>query len=248
MKSNSSPIRDYAYGLRRALPILFGFLPVAITFAVTASRVGMSVAEIIGMSASVFAGASQIMAVSMIGGGADLITITIATFVLNLRHIIMSTCVFSKLKHERKRWFLPIGFGVTDETFAFFSLEKTERANAYYMMGLITVAYSSWVGGTAIGAFLGGLLPAVVSDSLGIALYALFIALIVPDVKGSLRLFGVVVFTALVNCLLSLWLPSSWAIIVATLVGALVGVFCVRDRDLGTVEEPLPVAKGGEAR
>ena len=243
-----SPKHAYWVGIRAAVPVILGTVPVGLAFAVMARQAGLTMAETCGMSLLVCAGASQMMAVGMFAQGAGLAAIVIATFVLNLRHLIMSTCVMHPLRNEKTGRKLLAAFGVTDETFAFFSLEKTERANAYYMMGLITVAYSSWVGGTAIGAFLGGLLPAVVSDSLGIALYALFIALIVPDVKGSLRLFGVVVFTALVNYLLSLWLPSSWAIIVATLVGALVGVFCVRDRDLGMVEEPLPVAKGGEAR
>ena len=229
--------RDYTYGMRRALPILFGFLPVAITFAVMASQAGLSAAETIGMSAAVFAGASQIMSVGMVGAGADLFAITIATFVLNLRHIIMSTCVFSRLTHEKKRWYLPIGFGITDETFAFFSLEKSERASAAYMLGLITVAYSSWVGGTALGAFVSGFLPQAVSDSLGIALYALFIALVTPDVKKSLRLLLIVALTAILNTMLGLFLPQSWAIIAATLVGAGIGVFFVTDRDLGMVSE-----------
>ncbi len=229
--------QDYTYGLRRALPILFGFLPVSITFAVMASQAGLTVAETIAMSAAVFAGASQIMAVGMVGTGADIVTITIATFVLNLRHIIMSTCVFSKLTHEKKRWYLPVGFGITDETFALFSLEKEGRASVGYMLGLITVAYSSWVGGTALGAFVSGLLPKTVSDSLGIALYALFIALVVPDVKKSLRLMLVVGITAILNILLCLWLPQSWAIITATLVGAAIGVFVVDDEDVGVLSE-----------
>ena len=229
---------DYTYGLRRALPILFGFLPVAVTFAVMASQAGLTVAETIAMSASVFAGASQIMAVGMVGAGADVFAMTLATFVLNLRHIIMSTCVVSRLTNEKKRWYLPIGFGVTDETFAFFSLEKSERASAAYMLGLITVAYSSWVGGTALGAVVSGLLPEMLADSLAIALYALFIALVTPDVKKSLRLLLVVILTAVVNTLLCLFLPQSWAIIAATLVGALIGVFLVEDRDVGMVSEP----------
>ena len=230
-------LQDYTYGLRRALPILFGFLPVAITFAVMASQAGFSVAETIGMSAAVFAGASQIMSVGMVGAGADLFSIMLATFVLNLRHIIMSTCVFSKLTHEKKRWYLPIGFGVTDETFAFFSLEKSERAGVAYMLGLITVAYSSWVGGTALGALVSGLLPDVVANSLGIALYALFIALVMPDIKKSLRLFLTAILTAVVNIVLGFFLPQSWAMIAATLVGAGVGVFFVDDGALGIVPE-----------
>ena len=230
-------LKDYTYGLRRALPIMFGFLPVAITFAVMSTQAGLSVGETIAMSAGVFAGASQIMAVGMVGAGADVFSITVATLVLNLRHIIMSTCVFRRLTNEKKRWYLPIGFGVTDETFAFFSLEKSDRASVGYMLGLITVAYSSWVGGTALGAFVSGVLPTTVADSLGIALYALFIALVTPDVAKSLRLLLVVAFTAILNTVLCLLLPQSWAIIAATLTGALVGVFLAEDRDVGMMVE-----------
>lgn len=231
-------LSDYTYGLRRGLPIVFGFLPVAVTFAVMSSQAGLNAAETIGMSAAVFAGASQIMAVGMVSAGADILAITLATFVLNLRHIIMSTCVFRRLTHEKRRWYLPIGFGVTDETFAFFSLEKRERASVGTMLGLITVAYSSWVGGTVLGTFLSTLLPDALANSLGIALYALFIALVTPDIKKSLRLLLVVVLTVALNVGFGFVLPKSWAIIAATLIGAGLGVFFVEDSDLGMVTDP----------
>jgi len=232
-------LSDYTYGLRRGLPILFGFLPVAVTFAVMSAQAGLTAAETVVMSAAVFAGASQIMSVGMIAAGADIFAITLATFVLNLRHIIMSTCVFRRLTHEKKRWYPAVGFGITDETFAFFSLEKSERASVPTMLGLITVAYSSWVGGTVLGTFVSVLLPKTVSDSLGIALYALFIALVTPDVKKSLRLLLVVALTAVLNTLLCFILPQSWAIIAATLVGAGLGIFLVEDADVGMTAQEV---------
>ena len=102
-------------------------------------------------------------------------------------------------------------------------------------MGIITVTYGSWVAGTAIGAFISVLLPSSISDALGIALYALFISLLVPGIKKSLRLIALVVFTAILNTVLTLLLPdtaSSWAIIISCIVGALVGVFFVKDEEV----------------
>ena len=225
--------KSYLYGLKKAIPVIFGFLPVAISFAILAGKAGLSAVETIAMSAFVFAGASQIMSVELVANGAEMISIVIATFVINLRHIIMSTCVFKKMKKCSVLMRLLQGFGVTDETFALFTTEDDKNCNQYFMLGLITVTYFSWVIGTAIGTLISVMLPPIVLDSFGIALYALFIALIVPDVKKSVRLFVVVVITAIINTLLCLIIDKSWAIIISTLLGALVGVFIVN-------EEPSP--------
>ena len=91
-------LKSYLYGMKKAIPVLIGFLPVAITYAIMATNAGMSAAETVGMSAAVFAGASQIMAAEMLAGGAGYLPIILSTLVLNLRHIIMSTCVFRKMK------------------------------------------------------------------------------------------------------------------------------------------------------
>ena len=217
-------IKSYLYGLRKGIPVLIGFVPVAISYAIAATASGMNAGETIGMSAAVFAGASQIMAAEMIAGGAGSIAIIMTTLVLNLRHIIMSTCVFRKL--TTKNWLIRIisGFGVTDETFAIYTTESDEKSDEYFMLGLITISYSSWVIGALVGVLIQRALPDSLSQSFGIALYALFIALIVPDIKKSLRLFLTVLLTVAVNIALSFVIDASWAIIVSTLVGAAFGV------------------------
>ena len=83
------------------------------------------------------------------------------------------------------------------------------------------------------------MLPVAVSNSLGIALYAMFIALLVPSVKGNWRLLLVVIITALVNTLLRLVMDSSWALVVSTLLGAAIGIFVVKDEDEDDGDEPL---------
>lgn len=235
---NNQALKDYLYGMKKAIPVFFGFLPVAITFAIMAMGSSMTAAQTVSMSVMVFAGASQIMAAGMLAEGAGAISIIVATFVLNLRHIIMSTCVFKKMKPKGAMRKLASSFGVTDESFAIFTTEDDSRCTQSFLFGVITVTYSSWIFGTAVGIFASGFLPKILADSFAIALYALFIALIVPDIKKSLRLLAVVVITALLNLALGIVIPSSWAIILSTLAGALIGVFIVEDKNS---------EKGGEA-
>ena len=230
-------LKSFLYGLRKGVPVLIGFVPVAISYAIAATASGMSGGETVGMSAAVFAGASQIMATEMIAGGAGSITIILATLVINLRHIIMSTCVFKKL--TAKNWLVRmlVGFGVTDETFAIYTTESDEKSDEYYMLGLITISYSSWVIGALIGVILQRALPDSLSQSFGIALYALFIALIVPDIKKSLKLLLTVLLTVAVNIGLSFLIDSSWSIIVSTLIGAGFGVLLMEGIPVGKREE-----------
>ncbi len=230
-------LKSYLYGLRRGIPVLIGFLPVAVSYAIAATASGMTAGETVGMSAAVFAGASQIMATEMIASGGGSLAIIMTTFVLNLRHIIMSTCVFRKLKTNNLLIRLISGFGVTDETFAIYTTENDEKSDEYFMLGLITVSYSSWVFGALVGVLLQRALPPSLSESFGIALYALFIALIVPDIKKSLKLFLTVLVTVVLNICLGMLIGGSWAIIVSTLAGALFGTFLMEGFPKSRVKE-----------
>ncbi len=228
-------IKSFLYGLKMSVPVIIGFIPIAIAFAIMAADAGLSATESIAMSVMVFAGASQMMAVGMIADGAGYLAIVIATFIMNFRHFIMSTCVFEKMNRSEKKTSLPMkllcGFGLTDESFAIFTTTDQSKCNKWYFLGIFLGTYSSWVVGTVIGTILGAVLPTIVSDSLGIALYAMFIALIVPKIKGNLRLLAVVIITALINCALRTFMDSNWALIASTLIGAGIGVFIVEDEE-----------------
>ena len=171
------------------------------------------------------------MAVGMIAEGAGYIAIILATFIMNFRHFIMSTCVFGRMKKTGLMSRLLCSFGVTDESFAIFTTTEKDRCDKWYFFGIFLGTYSSWIIGTLIGTFLNSVLPSAVSNSLGIALYAMFIALLVPNVKGNWRLLVVVVLTALINMVLRLFIDSSWALVVSTLVGAGIGMFFVKDEE-----------------
>ena len=217
----------YIFGLKDGIPIILGFIPVGIAYAIMARQAGLSVFETCLMSLTVFAGASQMMSTGMIAQGASVVAIIIATFILNLRHIIMSICVYNKMKDSNKGLQIISSFGVTDESFAIFSTIKEEKSSIWFFLGLITVSYSSWNVGTFIGAIASNFLPEIIIASLGVSLYAMFIALLVPSIKGNIKLILLVILTAACNTLLSLVIDSSWSLVISTLLCAFVGVFFV---------------------
>lgn len=218
---------QFLRGMRAGVPVILGFVPVGIAFAIMARQAGLSVVETSLMSVTVFAGASQMMAAGMYAQGAGLAAIVLTTFILNLRHIIMSTCVFNRMQGCPTAARLPLAFGVTDESFAIFTTEREENCTPWFFLGLILSTYLSWNVGTLIGALVSDLLPPMLTASLGISLYAMFIGLLVPGLRGNRRLGLLVLLTAVCNLLLTQVMDESWAMIASTLLGALCGVFFV---------------------
>lgn len=218
---------QYLRGLKAAVPVIIGFIPIGIAYAIIARQAGLSIAETTLMSVGVFAGAAQMMSAGMVAQGASIITIIITTFILNLRHLIMSTCVMNRMKPCSVWLRLLASFGVTDESFAIFTIEKEENSGIMFFLGLITGTYSSWIFGSFIGAVFSSLLPEILSMSLGIALYAMFIGLLLPSLTGNFRLLLLAVLTAVCNSILSSFMASSWALIFSTLLCAFIGVFFV---------------------
>ena len=219
--------KQYLAGMRAGLPVVFGFIPVGIAFAIAARQAGFTLLETQLMSLTVFAGASQMMAAKMWGEAAGVAAIVLATFIINIRHIIMSTCVMQRMKGA-PLWARLLGaFGVTDESFAIFTSIEEDKCTPIYFFGVVTVTYSSWNVGTFIGAVGADLLPEIIALSFGVALYAMFISIIVPDITGNLRLGLLVLFAALSNWALGLVIDSGWAMIISTLLSAFVGVFFV---------------------
>lgn len=217
-------------GMRAGIPIMIGYIPIGIAYAIMARQAGLSILQTCLMSLLVYAGASQMMAAGMLGQGAGLVAIVLATFVLNLRQLIMSMCVMNKMEPSPTALRLLSSFGVTDESFAVFTTDKHAIPTIWYFLGLGLSIYLAWNLGTLVGAVAMDILPPIVTGSLAVALYAMFIGLLLPNLPGNRRLVALVVLTAVCNTLLNLVMASSWALIVSTLLCAFVGVFFV---DLG---------------
>ena len=233
--SNTNAKKQFTAGLRAGIPVILGFVPVGIAFAIMARQAGFTVWQTCGMSIFVFAGASQMMAVGMFVQGAGLLAMILATFILNLRHVIMGTCIMNRMKDGSPIARALVSYGVTDEGFAIFTTEKPENCTLMFFFGLLITTYLSWQAGTFIGAVASNFLPEILSASLGIALYAMFIGLLTPNLTCNWKLGALVVLTAVCNSILSQLMAASWAMIASTLLCAFIGVFFV---DLDAKEEP----------
>jgi len=215
-------------GINKGLPIAFGYVPVAFAFGLMAVKGGIPgwIAILISMtnltSAGQFAGAGLIIA------NATLFEITLTTLVINIRYMLMSLSLSQKVNEK-----MPssqrsmMAFGITDETFAVAAMEE-EEITFPYMMGLIIVPYFGWAFGTALGAGLTAYLPETLQNAMGIALYAMFIALIIPAFKKSKAAFVVVLVAVFISSMFR-WAPhlnqlsQGWVIIIATILASSCG-------------------------
>lgn len=222
-------------GLATGFPIMLGYLPVAITYGVLAKQTGMSLLELTMMSVFVYAGASQFMAINMVAVSAGVMEIIIATFVLNFRHFVMSLSFMNSLRNVERKWKLPLSLGLTDEAFAvsaFHPKEANQKHGAFFYLGIILIAYLSWVFGSLLGGILGDIIPANLSQSMGIALYAMFIGLLIPSVKKNLKVGLIALVAMLINFIcVELGMSSGWAIVIGTILGGMSGIILLKEEE-----------------
>lgn len=226
--------KDYWQGLKLAVPVILGYLPIAISFGVLAVQTGISFFHSLLMSMTVYAGASQFMALNMLAIGTVGLEIVLATFILNLRHFVMSISLFSRLEHIPKRWQAVLAQGITDESFALASLKREElgsRPTAAIYLGIFSGAFGMWVIGTAAGAMIGNVVPGALSDSMGIALYALFIGLLVPAIRAYWKIGIIAAASAGLSWIFSMYFSEGWAIVLATVIGSFAGVWVFKEAE-----------------
>ena len=216
-------------GVKAGLPVAVGYIPIAVAFGLLSKSLDIPSYTSILMSLLIYAGASQFIGINLLVLGASFGEIIITTFLLNLRHFLMTATLSQRLYSEvSKSWRALLSFGVTDETFTVSALQKAEKLSEYFILGINTIAFVSWNVGTWLGLFFATSLPEVVKASMGIALYAMFIGLLIPHIKKSKPVLVVSLLSMMINCLIY-WasmfsgFSSSWGIIVATIVSAAVG-------------------------
>lgn len=181
------------------------------------------------MSLIVFAGASQFLSINLITLGISFPEIVLATFILNFRHFLMSAAISQKLEPNISKKILAfISFGITDETFVISSLRKEKKLPASFIIGLNSIVFLSWNIGTWLGVFVGSALPASVQSSMGIALYAMFIGLLVPSVKKSRPFLAIAILAMGISSIIYWVAPFSnlsagWNIIITAIVAAIIG-------------------------
>lgn len=227
-ENKSQSIHMIRKGFVTGLPIMLGYLPIAVTYGVLAKQSGMSLMELTLMSVLVFAGASQFMGANMIAVGASAMEIIIATFVLNFRQFVMSLSFMNRLRDIGLNWKAPLSLGLTDETFAVSALhleEAKQEKGVLFYTALFLTAYFSWVFGSFLGGILGEVIPDKVSQSMGIALYAMFIGLLIPSIKKEHKVALIAMLAMLINALcIQMGMSSGWAIVLGTIIGGMSGI------------------------
>ncbi|GAB6098222.1 AzlC family ABC transporter permease [Halanaerocella petrolearia] len=222
---NSSNL-TFLSGIKEGLPIALGYIPIAITFGLLSNSADIPNYISIIMSVLVFAGASQFVAVKLLALGTSIGQIILTTFIINLRHFLMTASISQRIKPgTSKKLRSLLAFGITDETFSVSSLRPEEELAPYFILGLNLISYSAWVGGTALGVFLGTKLPPVIQSSMGIALYAMFIGLLIPSIKESIPLLTVALLAMAINANLNQFtsLSEAGSIIITTMIASLLG-------------------------
>lgn len=230
LKNNENYLVSFKEGVISGFPIVAGYFPVAMAFGLLSKNVGVSFIDCCLFSIVVFAGASQFMALDLIKAGISMGNIVLATFLLNLRHLMMSASLSVKLKEIKKRWLIFIAFGVTDETFSVSSLSN-KKLTVPFLLSLHIASYLSWVMGSASGYIVGEVLPRTVQKSLSVGLYAMFAGLLIPEVKKSSPVLFLSITSGLLYAILSYikLLSASWNLIIAIIVSAAVGVIFIKD-------------------
>jgi 4-azaleucine resistance transporter AzlC len=224
-----SSVHKFWGGIKAGLPVAIGYIPIAIAFGLLAKALGIPNYISALMSLIIYAGASQFIGINLLVAGASFGEIIIATFLLNLRHFLMTGTLSQRLEENVSGpWRALLAFGVTDETFSISALNKEETLSKYFILGLNTIAFAAWNAGTWLGLFVATGLPEVVKASMGIALYAMFIGLLVPHIKKEKPALVVAVLAVFINSV-SYYLSSmlgfsgGWGIIIATVASAAIG-------------------------
>jgi 4-azaleucine resistance transporter AzlC len=217
--------RGVLAGVSRALPIVLGYVPIGLAYGVLAQKAGLSALNTLLMSLIVYAGSAQLIAVGLFARGAPPLSIVLTTFVVNLRHLLFSAAVAPFLKRWRKIDLAVFAYELTDETFAVHSAQFASEGVPGRAEVLVTnvTAQVSWVFGTALGILVGRVIADVKPLGLDYALPAMFIALLVLQIKKRVQI-AVALLAGAVSVGLLLAGLDQWNVIVATVIVATVGV------------------------
>jgi 4-azaleucine resistance transporter AzlC len=222
-----------------ALPVILGYLPVGFAYGVLAANAGLTLAQGIAMSAFVFAGSSQLIAVGMIGEGINPLSIVLTTLIVNLRHLLMSASLSPYMKKWKRREVAGFAFEMTDETFAVHSMRfKNEETSPRSAILINAVCQGAWLLGSLLGALAGGAISDVKPFALDYALPAMFIALLLMQIQTRRQVVVAVTGGALS---LGLWAAgvTQWNVILAVLAAATLGAV-METKVKKTDANPLP--------
>ncbi|HRL77358.1 MAG TPA: AzlC family ABC transporter permease [Candidatus Accumulibacter phosphatis] len=222
--------QEFVAGMRDTLPLLLGALPFGLIYGAIAATSGLSFAATLAMSAFVFAGSSQFIAVGLVAAQTPVAIIVLTTLIVNLRHMLYSATLLPYLRHLPQRWRIALAFWLTDETFAVtvhrFQRDDASDCKHWYQLGSSVAMYLNWQLWCFVGLLLGNRIPDAQSWGLDVAMPVTFIGMIIPFVR-TLPV-AISVLTAGAASLLTLDMPYKLGILVAAFAGIASGLTAQR--------------------
>lgn len=221
-------MNDLKKGMKDGIPIALGYVSVSFTFGLMAVSAGMSWWQAVLISMTNLTSAGQFAGLDIMIAGGTIIEMALSQLVINLRYALMSLSLSQKVDKTLNTFYrFVVGVGITDEIFAV-AVNRKQKVSRYYMFGLIAVPYIGWAGGTLAGAVLGGVLPEIVRSALGIAIYGMFIAIIIPKAREHSCYLKVILLAVALSCLFR-WTPglnkvsSGFVIIICAVIASAAG-------------------------
>ncbi len=223
---------EFIEGVKNAIPIFIGYFTTSLAFGILAIGAGLSSFEAIIFSMSNVTGAAQFMAINLFSTGAAAGEIIVSVALMNLRYFIMSASVSRKIKFNGIFDRIFLAFVVTDEVFSVASLKPGSVSRAF-MYGLEGFSWLGWATGTIAGVTIGSFLSRSLQDAMSGALFALFAALLVPEIKKGFKYVFLALAAGGLNSILCLKLNVSagWAIVISMLAVTAIGAAVFKDEE-----------------
>ena len=227
---------SFRKGLRDGIPIGLGYLSVAFAFGIQAMAVGLSPLQALLISMTNVTSAGQLAGITLIGAGASLFEMGLTQLTINLRYALMSLSLSQRMGEDMGTLQRMIfSFCNTDEIFAVASSQEGKLGKSY-LYGLMIFPWFGWALGTYIGSIAGTLLPMFVRTALGIAIYGMFIAIIIPPAKTQKPVRVVVLLAACISLLLHYVpllsrIPAGYAIILCAVIASTVGAILFPEKE-----------------
>lgn len=231
---------EFINGIKDGVPICLGYFSVSMAFGISAVMSGLPAWSAVLISLTNLTSAGQFAGVNIMISAGRLIELTLTTLIINMRYFLMSLSVSQKIDEKMtlsQRF--AVSFGITDEIFAV-SMRHNRPLTFMYMTGLILTPLIGWTCGSAVGAFATSVMPPILSSSMGIALYGMFIAIIIPPARNSGRVLTAVLMAVAASALFAFipvlnTLSAGWTIIIITVLvsGICATLFPVTEQEEG---------------
>ena len=225
-------------GVKTAMPVCVGYFSVSFGFGALAVSEGIRVLDAVLISAVNLTSAGQFAGVTVIAAAATLLEMFLTQLVINSRYALMSLALGQRLGESMGTWGrMLIAFFNTDEIFAL-AMGQREKPTLSFMLGMGCISFAGWVGGTLLGALAGSILPLSIRMALGVLLYGMFVAILVPQAEAEKPKLAAMLLAVLCSSLFW-WIPGlnqvsqGLAIVISTVIAACICavLFPVKDEE-----------------